>query len=136
MFCGEKLVAALLQPSSEDGAKHAGAILKMIVLKLRAKWPSLKIVYRGDSGFARPRHLHWCERNNVQYVVGMARNATLEGKVSTLLAEAEKELGLFSDRTSAHKWWTNQFRITISCQVPSLTKASSGESPKPFLPAE
>ena len=45
----------------------------------------------------------------------MARNATLEDKVSTLLAEAEKELGLFSDRTSAHKWWTNQFRITISC---------------------
>ena len=52
VFCGGKLVAALLQPSSEDGAKHAGAILKMIVLKLRAKWPSLKIVYRGDSGFA------------------------------------------------------------------------------------
>ena len=26
VFCGEKLVAALLQPSSEDGAKHAGGI--------------------------------------------------------------------------------------------------------------
>ncbi len=27
----------------------------------------------------------------------------------------EQKLGLFSDRTSARKWWTNQFRITISC---------------------
>jgi len=26
----------------------------------------------------------------------------------------EQKLGLFSDRTSAHKWWTNQLRVLLS----------------------
>ena len=51
VFCGEKLVTAFLQPSDEDGAKHAGVILKIIVEKLRKKFPEIKIIYRGDSGF-------------------------------------------------------------------------------------
>jgi len=26
----------------------------------------------------------------------------------------EQQLGLFSDRTSAHEWWANQFRLLLS----------------------
>jgi hypothetical protein len=52
VFCGEKMVTSFLQPAWKDGAKHAGAILKIIVSKLRLKWPDIKIIYRGDSGFA------------------------------------------------------------------------------------
>ena len=26
----------------------------------------------------------------------------------------EQQLGLFSDRTSAHRWWANQFRVLLS----------------------
>ncbi len=26
----------------------------------------------------------------------------------------EQQLGLFADRTSAHQWWTNQFRLLLS----------------------
>lgn len=188
VFCGGKLVTALLQPSSEDGSKHAGAILKMIVGKLRAKRPGVKIIYRGDGGFARPRHLYWCERNGVDYVIGMAKNERLEAELAGTMASAmaeykntgkktklyhqfeyaagswhekkrkvvgkaefnehgenprfvvtslsadpqylyeeiycprgdmenrikEQQLGLFSDRTSAHEWWTNQFRVLLS----------------------
>lgn len=91
VFCGEKLVAAFLQPSNDDGSRHAGAILKIIVRKIRAKWPCTKIIYRGDSGFCRRRHLNWCEKNNVDYIVGIAKNNRLESAISVLLEEAEKE---------------------------------------------
>ena len=26
----------------------------------------------------------------------------------------EQQLGMFADRTSAHNWWTNQFRLLLS----------------------
>jgi hypothetical protein len=188
VFSGQKLVTAFLQPSNEDGAKHAGAVLKIITSKLRKKWPGVKIIYRGDSGFARKRHLYWCERKNIDYIIGLAKNNCLKTELASSMMEAENEydetgekaryfkefdysagschnrkrkvigkaefsyhgenprfilttlegdpqylyekiycargdmenrikeqqLGLFSDRTSAHRWWTNQLRILLA----------------------
>jgi hypothetical protein len=91
VFSGEKLVCSLLQTSNRDGAKYAGAVLKMITRKLREKWPSVKIIYRGDSGFARKRHLYWCERNNVDYIIGISKNNRLTSEISEDLCDAEYE---------------------------------------------
>jgi hypothetical protein len=91
VFCGESLVAAFLQPSNEDGSRHAGALLKIIVGKIRLKWSGTKIIYRGDSGFCRRRHLRWCEKNNVDYIVGIARNSRLEAEIAGILDDAQKE---------------------------------------------
>ncbi len=62
VFCGQQLLCAYLRPSRIDGARHAGAILKLLVARLRQKWPQVRIVLRGDSGFCRQRILNWCER--------------------------------------------------------------------------
>ena len=78
VFCGQQLLCAYLRPSRIDGAKHAAAILKLLVTRLRQTWPQVKIVFRGDSGFCRQRILNYCERANVHYIVGLARNARLE----------------------------------------------------------
>jgi hypothetical protein len=40
-------------------------------------WPDTRIVFRGDSGFYRPRLLNWCDRNNVDYLVGISKNSRL-----------------------------------------------------------
>jgi hypothetical protein len=32
----------------------------------------------------------------------------------------EQQLGLFSDRTSAHRWWANQFRVLLSAAASVL----------------
>ena len=37
VFCGQQLLCAYLRPSRIDGAKHAGAILKLLVTRLRQK---------------------------------------------------------------------------------------------------
>jgi hypothetical protein len=78
VFCGQQLLCAYLRPSRIDGAKHAAAILKLLVTRLRQAWPQVKIVFRGDSGFCRQRILNYCERADVHYLAGLARNTRLE----------------------------------------------------------
>ena len=78
MFCGQQLLCAYLRPSRIDGAKHAAAIFKLLVTRLRQQWPQVRIVFRGDSGFCRQRIINYCERVGVHYIIGLARNARLE----------------------------------------------------------
>jgi hypothetical protein len=51
VFCGEQLLVSYLRPSNIDVAKHAWAILKLLVTRLRQAWPGVKIIFRGDSLF-------------------------------------------------------------------------------------
>ena len=55
VFSGRHLLAAALQPSGRDTAWWAGAVLKLLVDALRAEWPGVEVVLRGDCGFCRPR---------------------------------------------------------------------------------
>jgi len=187
VFCGEQLLVAYLRPAKKDAALHAAAILKLLVTRLRQVWPDVRILFRGDSGFCRPRLMNWCERNAVDYVVGLAKNSRLhklsEGWYEAAAAAFEEtqipqrhfgefayaagswsrerrvivkaehnaqganprfivttlgnppqelyergycargemenrikecQLGLFSDRTSCHLWWPNQFRLLLA----------------------
>ena len=77
VFCGERLLVSYLRPSKIDGAKHAWAILSLLVKRLRQAWPGVRIIFRGDSGFCRHRMLSWCERHGVGYIVGLAKNPRL-----------------------------------------------------------
>ena len=52
VFCGDELLTAYLRPSDIDAAKHCRAVLKLLVRKLRAAWPAVKITIRGDSAGA------------------------------------------------------------------------------------
>jgi hypothetical protein len=78
VFCGQQLLCAYLRPSRIDGAKHAAAIFKMLVKRLRQTWPQVRIVFRGDSGFCRQRIIKYCERSDVHFIIGLARNARLQ----------------------------------------------------------
>ena len=46
----------------------------------------MRILLRADSGFAREALMSWCERNQVDYVFGLARNARLEAEIAAELA--------------------------------------------------
>ncbi len=88
VFCGERLLVAYLRPSKIDGAKHAWAILALLVKRLRRAWPGVRIVFRGDSGFCRHKMLGWCERKGVGYIVGLAKNARLNDRAAPWMAVA------------------------------------------------
>jgi len=91
VFCGEELLVSYLRPSNIDGAKHAGAVVKLLVQRLRQAWPEVRITIRADSGFCRRRLLGWCERNAVQYVIGLAKNARLAKLAAPLIEKAANE---------------------------------------------
>ena len=57
--------------------------LARIVPKLRAAWPKVKIIVRGDGGFCRESILHWCEENRVDDVIGLAKNDRLKKEVES-----------------------------------------------------
>jgi Transposase DDE domain group 1 len=187
VFCGEQLVASYLRPSNADGARHAWAVLALLVKALRKQWPGVRILVRADSGLCRWKVLRWCERHDVDHLVGVAKNPRLNTPAAQLQAEAAaqyeatqqkvrlfgtfgyqagswdrprrviakaehnahgpnprylvtslqseprglyeavycargemenrikgQQLDLFSDRTSCHEWWPNQFRVLLS----------------------
>ncbi len=90
VFCGQQLLCCYLRPSRIDGAKHSAAILKLLVKRLRAQWPQVKIVFRGDSGFCRQRIINYCERADVNYIIGLARNPRLQ-QITEFLELAMKD---------------------------------------------
>lgn len=78
VFSGDELLVAYLRPSNIDASRHSRAVLKLLVKRLRATWPAVRITVRGDSGFCRWRLMRWCDSHGIGYVLGLARNAVLE----------------------------------------------------------
>ena len=44
--------------------------MQRIVGQIRAAWPEVRIILRGDSGFCRNELMSWCEQNGVAFVFG------------------------------------------------------------------
>lgn len=53
--------------------------------------PRSKLVFRGDSGFCRDHLLGWCDRHDVKYIVGIARNERLRMFGAKLMRQAEQQ---------------------------------------------
>lgn len=88
IFCGEHLLCARLRASNIDAAAGAVEELARIVGQIRAAWPGVKILVRGDSGFCREALMSWCEAHGVDYVLGLARNVRLVAAIEDELALA------------------------------------------------
>ena len=124
VFCGKQLLVSYLRPSKIDGAKHAWAILSLLVKRLRQSWPEVRITFRGDSGFCRWRMLQWCERHGVDYIVGIAKNDRLKAIIRPRMKQAEQcqsELGgkvrWFSEFYYGAGTWDKKRRIIAKLEV-------------------
>jgi hypothetical protein len=98
VFCGEQLLVSYLRPSNIDPAKHAWGILSLLVKAIRARFPRTKIVMRADSGFCRWRMSRWCERHDVHYCVGIAKNSRLLEAAKSATEVAEEEFNKTQER--------------------------------------
>jgi hypothetical protein len=83
IFCGDFLLCARLRPSNIDASAGCVDELKRIVAQIRQAWPQVKITIRGDSGFCREELMAWCEREGVDYVLGLARNERLQTEIAS-----------------------------------------------------
>jgi hypothetical protein len=91
VFAGEHVLCARLRPSNIDPSAGSRQEIERIVKRIRALWPEVKIVLRGDSGFCREELMAWCEAHQVDYVFGMARNPLLEKIVAGALEQARQQ---------------------------------------------
>jgi hypothetical protein len=91
VFCGRHLLLARQRRANVAGSDGAVTELARIVRQIRRKWPRVRIVVRGDSGFSNDPLMCWCEANRVDYVFGLARNSRLEAALAEQTAEAERQ---------------------------------------------
>ncbi len=123
VFCGSQLLVAYLRPSNIDPARHSWAILSLLVKRLRQEWPDVEIVFRGDSGFCRWRMLRWCDKNDVGYIIGMAKNKRINAMAGDLMARAEEQFmatgekqRLFGETMYAAGTWDKQRRVIMKAE--------------------
>ena len=93
IFCGDQILCARLREANRDAAAGSLAEIQRIVAQIRAAWPQVKIILRGDSGFCRDELMSWCEANRVDYVFGLARNQRLRRIIGPQMWEATQQWG-------------------------------------------
>ncbi|MGH7177776.1 MAG: IS1380 family transposase [Tepidisphaeraceae bacterium] len=123
VFCGDHLLCAYLRPADIDPAKHAWAILSLLVKRFRQVWPSVKIIFRGDSGFCRWKMLRWCDKHGVFYLVGLAKNSRLKQMAEPFVQQAEDQFNatdakqrIFADIQYAAYTWDQPRRVIVKAE--------------------
>jgi hypothetical protein len=83
-----KPVAIILRPGKTPDGAEVALVLRHVIGHIRARWPAVDIVVRGDSHYGRPEAMAWCERQRIGYIFGLAGNAVLLRRVGDLAEDA------------------------------------------------
>jgi hypothetical protein len=83
-----KPVAVILRPGKTPDGAEVALVLRHVVRNIRARWPAVEILIRGDSHYGRPEAMSWLERNRVGYIFGLAGNTVLLRRVADLVDDA------------------------------------------------
>jgi hypothetical protein len=126
IFCGEHLLCVRLREANTDASAGSLSELQRVVEQIRGRWPEVRIIVRGDSGFCRDELMDWCEQQQkVGYVFGLARNERLRRIIAPQLAEAAAEYGrtqqparVFADfaHTTTTGSWSRERRVVAKAE--------------------
>ena len=134
IFCGEHLLCARLRRADEDPASGVLQELERIVKKLKAAWPEVRIILRGDSGFCRDEIMSYCEQNQkLDYVVGLAKNSRLIERIDTEMAQAKQIHQATQQSARVFKDFRYRTKKSWSCERRVVGKAeylAKGENPR------
>ena len=127
-----KPVAIILRPGKTPDGSEVALVLRHVIGRIRARWPAVEIVVRGDSHYGRPEAMAWCERKRIGYIFGLAGNSVLLRRVSPLAedaalgriaGEAEK-VRRYGDFRYAAKSWNAERRVIA--RVEAGTQGADG----------
>ena len=110
VFCGDQILVSYLRPCNVGAAHKAHVVTKLLVNKIRTRWPEVKIIIRGDSGFGIEKLMRWCDKNDVYYVFGFAKNSVLIEEIAEEMARAETEYALTESKQVYFKWFRYRAR--------------------------
>jgi hypothetical protein len=119
VFCGESLLGATLHTADVAPGKRAVEELERIVSQIQARWPDVRIVVRGDSGFCNDEVMSWCEEGGIDFILGLAQNPRLRAEIRDEMAAARaehertgKDARVFKDfRYKTRDSWSRERRV-------------------------
>jgi hypothetical protein len=91
-------LAVWLRPGVVSASCGAVEVLAEVVAALRAAWPGVRIVLRGDSGLAVPDVYEFCEAEHLSYALGYGSNPVLERATAQALADVELYYAFYGHR--------------------------------------
>jgi hypothetical protein len=120
-----KPVAVILRPGKTPDGAEVALVLRHVIGRIRARWPAVDIVVRGDSHYGRPEAMAWCERQRVGYIFGLAGNKVLLRQVSPLAEDAAlsrldgegEKVRRYGDFRYAAKSWNVERRVIARVEV-------------------
>lgn len=90
IFAGEHLLCVRLRTMDQEVEGGSTGEVQRIVHQIRAKWPQVAILARGDSGFCRDELMTWCENHGADDVLGLSRNPRLLAMIEPRMQEAAR----------------------------------------------
>ncbi len=98
-----KPVAILLRPGKTPDGIEVACVLRHVIRQIRARWPRVEILIRGDSHYGRIEAITLCERYRVGYIFGLAGNRVLLRKVADLAEDvALRRLEASTEKVRRH----------------------------------
>jgi hypothetical protein len=92
-FCGSIPLYAKLRDCKRDASEGTVEALEKIVPAIRRRFGrKVRIIVRGDSGFARESIMAWCEAHGLYYGLGLARNARLSAQLSESFEQLHRHI--------------------------------------------
>lgn len=133
IFCEDEVLVSKLFGGDVDHRAETLPQLRRVVEQLRMKWPGVRIIVRGDSGFQCDNLMSWCEENDVDYVFGLAKNKRVKRMLGKTMAAARREYNrtgetarVFADfRFRTTRSWSRSRRVVGKAEY-----MSGGENPR------
>ena len=126
-FGGEtdQLITAVLRPGNAHASRGVVAVLKRVVAAMRARWPGVRLAVRADGGCAVPAVYDFCERERIEYAIGLPTNARLERLAAPLAAAAAEQraatgagkVRLVGEASYRAKSWPRERRVVIKAEA-------------------
>jgi Transposase DDE domain group 1 len=99
------------------------AILQRIVAAIRARWPNVRIEFRGDSGFAVPVLYDYLEDAEITYTIALMTNERLKQLAAPLLETAKQQseetgekVRLLDETRYAAGSWNHERRVVYKAE--------------------
>lgn len=90
VFCGDILVAVEMLSAHNSAVVPAHFVLRRLIAQIRARFPRVRVIVRGDSGFGDDLLMCLCEREGLDYVFGLQGNARLDRRIQDEKALARR----------------------------------------------
>jgi hypothetical protein len=133
IFCNGHPLCAKLRRSCIDAAKGSVEELEFIISRLKAHWPKVRIIIRADSGFCREKIMSWCECNDVDYILGLAKNNRLKKIIGRQMNSAMKKYEKTGKAARVFDWFYYKTQKSWSKERRVIAKAEhleKGSNPR------